>query len=95
MSRLRAKSTNKKYSRLAFGKARDFTIYQHVVYFFLENYETDQIIADKESKLYALRAAVKQDAVRVCCKVGVDILSCGDVYEKCALNKVFIEGLEA
>lgn len=94
-SRFSAKHTDKKHRRLDSGKSRDFTIFPQVVSFLLKKYATGEVIEETESGATRLAQPSGRKPSQYVEELVKKTLRCRDVYEKYALNYIYIEGFDS
>lgn len=94
-AQISAEHTDKQHSQPASGKTRYFTSYRLVVNFSLNNFATDQAVAETNSEIMCF----PQPSGVTPSQYGNDSLTkplcCADVYKDCALNKICIKDSDA
>lgn len=94
-ARLNADGTGKKNSRSTSDKTIYLTSYPQVVNFLPKTYAADKVIAETEPDIKGFLQPSNITPSQYVKELMTETLWCGDVYEKYALNKILIEGLDA
>lgn len=96
-ARLSDYGTDKKLSRPARSKTRNFTTFTHIVNFLVKTYATNEAVAETESDITCFTQPSNMTLSQYVEELVTKTLRCGDLYENVpyALNEIFIKDLVA